>query len=243
MKHISQIVVFLFISLSLFQCSSDDPAPVECQLVKVSRDDNYVFTYTYDSQSRLTKVLFGSSTEPSSVRTFAFSGNEIAISYGNVTTPGGIDNPPLALTVQLNADGFPLSATSPDNTNWYKFEYKNGVLEHYVSKNSISLDSLLVTFDAASKNITTVVKYSWNEGSKVFENPVTSTYTYDDKINPFYKVFLSHEISVLEYFSENNALNRGSAEFSWEYNSNNYPIQRDIVGSSSDPLIYEYACK
>ncbi|MEZ4945494.1 MAG: hypothetical protein R2804_08210 [Cyclobacteriaceae bacterium] len=245
---LSQLILLVFLICSIVSCSENEPEPdlIKCNLLKLSREDpNLIANYSHDGQGRIIEILF-KENELMSRSVFQYTSDEIKISKSEQSeNEANLDILSLSYSIKLNSDGLPISGISPDQTNWFKYFYKDDLLDYFLTGNLYNtVDSLIVTYDETKKNIVGIEFFRLDADGKV-QNYETQEYTYDDKANPFYKKYrYTNGMAPEQFFSVNNLIKWGSSTFSYIYNEHNYPIERTRKSSGFNDmiLVYEYEC-
>ncbi|UFH52607.1 hypothetical protein [Spirosoma sp. KNUC1025] len=235
-----------------------------------------ISAFEYDAQGRLGKIntFYAPSNTPAEVNTYQYDAQNLLTEHKreivslNYTekhqysySGGQVNN-----ILYLNNAG---SGGSPP-VPWFNvhYNYSNGILTS--SKQSL-LQSIGISFlkefayGFTDNNLTSLtVTGGINKGGPAFPTTSTSTSTYDNKVNPFYGVYIiplpGKVINVISgglldfafYGGLDNLLNLSrnnllasapsNTSYSYQYNGNNLPTQRITTTNSKvvETLTYEY---
>ncbi|MDN3725384.1 hypothetical protein QRD02_13430 [Aequorivita sp. SDUM287046] len=255
MKKTKFIFAIILLNAFLISCSSDDdsdpdPETPSGKLVKSEKiDDNtktdyyynadnllttysgtridfsYTSDFSYDSEKRLTRVVFEEAgPNPfTSVVTFTYNADGRLSGYGN-----GPD------IVAITYNGNTVTATGdfaggPDSEVYMELNAAGQIVKY-----TESYQYTLFGYDA-NGNMVSAASFDNDD------NPLTAfTLTYDDKTNPFYGQFDSIYIErFLEFFEDFDGIYVSGFEgYSFPYFKNNITSIQETGG---DSLIYTYA--
>ncbi len=251
--------LFFRVTLLLFPvllaCSdSDDPGSSSssgaCQLTKyLSGSSAYIFTY--NSAGRISESIhsYGSSQYKYKLE---YTSDQVKLFSGDNS------NPPvytLTETNTINSNGLPVSKKDSNGNITLRYVYNGSQLSYYVEyyyNTGISIaggpkDSIVVTYDAAGKNILKVKNHKYSYDTQSWIAGTIDEYEYDNKINPFNKLWGADGNGNYEplFFSQNNITSDSENDVNaiYTYNDQNYPVLRTESGTKTQTEAYEYLCK
>ncbi len=223
-------------------CKKDTAAPAKTYLVSEFGDTAGMFSvqFTYDNQGNLTRI-----ENPTSTINVSYNNGKVvkrlSTTGGSVTSVDSVfyDGSNRIATV-ISYDG---TATNKQKTTGFTYNADNTVNSATVDYENSATDDELFDFTYSGGKLTQRIKSVKILGNYKLANKVEFL-AYDDKVNPFAKVYRSCLLDVIEafiYFSAypNNATSVKSTIYdtgsgnvtsvtsvseSYDYDSNNLPV-------------------
>lgn len=240
-------------------CKKDNPAPAKTYLVSEFGDTTGAFSmqFTYDNEGKLTRI-----ESPTSTINVSYSNGKavkrVGSSGGSISSVDSLFyDGSNRIAAVVNYDG---TATNKQKTTVFTYNGDNTINSATVDYENIATDDELFDFTYSGGKLTQRTKSVKILGTYKLATKVEFL-AYDDKENPFAKVYRSCLIDIIEafiYFSAypNNATSVKSTMYdtgtgnvtsvssvseSYDYNSNNLPVMlHESSGGSSGTYYVHY---
>lgn len=270
------LMIFMGVSLAVAtSCKKDDdtddnnddnndPVTETCYVVKMDYGSDYD-EITYNPSNMITKLENFDSTGTASdgYSNFTYE-NDLLVtmeSYNNGNLESKMEiiynsnNKPDTLNLYTNATG------SLNKVGYFKYSF-NGDQLSSISMFAEAMGNIIevskTDFQFVGNNVSKITQYEFNFSSMSLELSETRDFTYDDKKNAFIGIGLDYFMGEVQFLSENNVasvtvkddqgsvMNDRSYNFTYEYNSNDYPTkqtQTSFDNSDTEVTLYEYSCE